>query len=116
MQQKPHVLFVCGKNKWRSPTAERIYKHDQRIDVRSAGMSEKSRHTISRDDVLWADLILVMESEYKSRLRDMFRDLALPLVENLDIPDEFQYMDAELVDLIERKVEAHIDKLMNAES
>ena len=37
MSKKPHVLFVCGRNQWRSPTAARIYANDQRIEVRSAG-------------------------------------------------------------------------------
>lgn len=108
---KPHILFVCGKNKWRSPTAERIYKNDQRIEVRSAGMSGKSRHPISSDDVGWADLILVMENGYKSRILGLFRDLSLPRIENLDIPDEYEYMDEELIELIETKVEFYIEEL-----
>lgn len=108
---KPQILFVCGKNKWRSPTAERIYKNDQRIEVRSAGMSGKSRHPISQDDVGWADLILVMENGYKSRILSLFRDLSLPRIENLDIPDEYEYMDEELIELIETKVEFYIEEL-----
>lgn len=109
--EKPHILFVCGKNKWRSPTAERIYKDDERIEVRSAGMSAKSKHTLSNDDIEWADLILVMESGYKSRISGMFRDLSLPKIENLDIPDEYEYMDEELIEMIEGRVEYYIEKL-----
>jgi predicted protein tyrosine phosphatase len=61
---KHHVLFVCGRNQWRSPTAERLYRADPRVEVRSAGVSPKSRHQISRSDIEWADLILVMEGNY----------------------------------------------------
>jgi predicted protein tyrosine phosphatase len=104
------ILFVCGRNKWRSPTAERIYKNDQRLEVRSAGVSEKSRHTISRADVEWADLILVMESGYKTRISEMFRGLPLPRIENLDIPDDYEYMDEELIEEIQNKVEPIIDR------
>ena len=111
MHEKPHILFVCGKNKWRSPTAERIYKDDKRIVVRSAGMSGKSKHTISNADIEWADLILVMESGYKSRILGLFRDLSLPKIENLDIPDEYEYMSDELIELIEKRVEYYIQKL-----
>jgi len=111
MHSKPHILFVCGKNKWRSPTAERIYRNDTRVEVRSAGMSGKSKHTISNDDIKWADLVLVMESGYKSRILGLFRDLSLPTIENLDIPDEYEYMDAELIELIEKRVEYYIEKL-----
>ena len=104
IHSKLNILFVCGKNKWRSPTAERIYKNDNRIEVRSAGMSGKSKHPISNNDIEWADLILVMESGYKSRILGLFRDLSLPKIENLDIPDEYEYMDEELIELIEKKL------------
>ena len=108
---KPHILFVCGKNQWRSPTAERIYRDDKRIEVRSAGMSSKSKHPISKADIEWAELILVMERGYKSRIVGSFRDASLPAIENLDIPDEYQYMDEELIDLIEKGAEFHIHRL-----
>ncbi len=105
---KPHILFVCGKNLWRSPTAENIYKKDKRIEVRSAGVSSKSKHPISNDDIEWADLILVMENRYKSRILGLFRDVSLPKIENLDIPDEYENMDEELIDIIKRGVEYYI--------
>jgi predicted protein tyrosine phosphatase len=112
MHTKPHILFVCGKNKWRSPTAERFYKADRRIEVRSAGVSAKSKHTISTDDIEWADLILVMESKYRSRILGLYRDLSLPKIENLDIPDEYEFMDAELIELIEKRAEYTIENLV----
>jgi protein-tyrosine phosphatase len=74
-------------------------------------MCGKSRHPISPDDVGWADLILVMENGYKSRILSLFRDLSLPRIENLDIPDEYEYMDEELIELIETKVEFYIEEL-----
>ena len=110
IHEKPHILFVCGKNKWRSPTAERIYKNDERIEVRSAGMSRKSKHPLSNGDIEWADLILVMESRYKSHILGLFRNFSLPRIENLDIPDEFEYMDKELIELIEKRVEYYLEE------
>ncbi len=110
IHEKPHILFVCGKNKWRSPTAERIYKNDERIEVRSAGMSGKSKHPISNSDIKWADLILVMEGRYEAWISGLFRDLPLPRIENIDIPDEYEYMDDELIELIEKRVEYYIEK------
>jgi len=109
MASKPHILFVCGKNKWRSPTAERIYHHDNRIDVRSAGMGSKSKHQITEADIKWADIILVMEDGYKSWIMGLFRQLTLPKIENLDIPDEYEYMEEELIKLIKNGVEYHIN-------
>jgi predicted protein tyrosine phosphatase len=74
-------------------------------------MSGKSSHPISDNDVEWADLILVMESGYKSRISGLFRDFSLPKIENLDIPDEYQYMDEELIEIIENRVEYYIQRL-----
>lgn len=110
MTEKLHILFVCGRNRWRSPTAEFVYRNDARVDVRSAGVSEKSRHTISSADIHWADQILVMESRYKTRISEMFHGLPLPPMENLDIPDEYEYMDSELVEMIKMSVESVIQK------
>ena len=110
---KPKILFVCSRNKWRSPTAQNIYENDSRIEVRSAGLSEKSPHIISDSDILWANLILVMESKHKTRIQDLFRDIELPPIKSLDVPDEYKYMDEELIKLIEIGVEHHIKLLDN---
>jgi predicted protein tyrosine phosphatase len=109
----PHILFVCGRNQWRGPTAVQIYKNDNRIDVRSAGMSEKSRHALSAEDITWADLILVMENRYKTRILEKFHKLSLPEIANLDIPDEYPYMDAELIESIQKGVEFYIGRIEN---
>lgn len=52
-----------------------------------------------------------MESGYKSRILGFFRDLSMPKIENLDIPDEYEYMDDELVEISEQGVEFHIQNL-----
>src|SRR6185369_16359370 len=97
---KPKILFVCGRNKRRSPTAQNIYRNDPRMEVRSAGTSETSPHAISEADLRWADLILVMENKYKGRISALFRNVNFPLIKSLDVPDEYEYMDEELVELI----------------
>lgn len=105
--EKTNILFICSKNKWRSPTAEKIYKNDNRFNVRSAGVSESSKRKVSFKDIEWADLILVMEQNHKSRIRKTFREIKyLPPIESLDIPDDFQYMDPELIELIKIQTEA----------
>ncbi len=109
--ERPHILFVCGRNKWRSPTAERLYRNDERIEVRSGGASAKSRHPTSYADIQWADLILVRDGFYKSWMRAKFRDFPLPRIENLDIPDEYEYRYEELIDSIRSGVEYHIEQI-----
>lgn len=103
--ERPNILFVCGRNQWRSPTAARLYARDRRIHVRSAGVSPKSRRTVTSSDIEWADLILVMERKHRSRLMGAFRDLDLPLIESLEIPDEYESMDEELCQLIRQGTE-----------
>lgn len=107
---KPHILFVCSKNKWRSPTAAKIYANDQRVEVKSAGLSGKSNHQISNKDVEWADLILTMEKNHKVRIVAAFRrEIDLPPIEVLGIPDEYKFMDEELIELIRDGTEYNLE-------
>ncbi|WP_296459918.1 hypothetical protein [Rubinisphaera sp.] len=104
-----NVLFVCGRNQWRSPTAETIYRNDDRFNVRSAGVSDQSSRKVTTKTVVWADVIFVMESDYGSRIRKTFRELKMPRIVNLEIPDVYQYMDQELIELIQQGVESYFD-------
>jgi predicted protein tyrosine phosphatase len=113
MDGKPHILFVCARNRWRSPTAERLYRNDERIEVHSTGLSDKSPHPLSEADIRWADLILVMEADQKSRITGKYCHLTLPRLASLDIPDEYEYMNDELIDLIRSGVEYHINGFAN---
>jgi len=93
-----NLLFVCGRNKWRSPTAVKVFGNIQAISVKSAGVSPKSKHQISENDILWADLIIVMELSYRARILGTFRHLNLPPIESLNILDEYEFMNIELID------------------
>ena len=104
-REKHSVLFVCSRNQWRSPTAEQIWRRHPQLNVRSGGTSPNARHTVSEADIDWADVVIVMEQKHKSRLAADFGDLlADKPVYVLDIPDEYKYMDPELVELLERSV------------
>ena len=100
------VLFVCSRNQWRSPTAEVVYQNDARVAARSAGLSSTARQRVSEKLLLWADLVLVMEHEHKRRLYEQFPDLMDEVrTEVLDIPDDYPFMDPELIELIHQRVE-----------
>lgn len=103
------LLFLCSRNQWRSPTAEAVYRDDPRVEVSSAGVSSAARRRVSEKGVNRADLIVVMEHEHRQRLREAFPQLDVP-VEVLDIPDDFGFMDAELVALIRERVEPLITR------
>lgn len=104
-----NILFVCTKNKWRSPTAEQIYKDYPNLDVRSAGISSSARKPINSSDIQWANIIFVMENKHKQYLHQQFRNqLNNKVLIVLDIPDDYQYMDAELIAWLTEAVDAHL--------
>lgn len=99
------VLFVCGRNRRRSPTAEMLYRADPRFSVRSGGTSESSKRRVQHSDLQWADLIIVMERKYEARLRARFPEVeSFPPTCSLDIPDDFEFGDEELIDLLQPAV------------
>ena len=99
------ILVVCSQNKWRSPTAEAIYRHDPRFAIRSAGLSKHSPHVLSQSDLEWADLLLYMEKDHLEKIKEIFSNTKLPKAINLDIPDDYRYMDPELIEILKEKIE-----------
>ena len=111
MSRRPNILVVCGRNKRRSPTAEHLFKNDQRLCIRSAGTSESSRRRVTEADLGWADLVLAMEAKHAARLRRQFAHIQLPPMRSLDIPDDFEFMSPELVGLLGPMVEQAIEEM-----
>ncbi len=110
--QRMKILFICSMNKWRSPTAEAVFRKREGVTVRSAGTSRKARRQVNQADIRWAGLILVMEDKHRSRLRAEFRgEVQHKEVHVLDIPDDYRFMDPELIELIQDAVEPMIIKL-----
>lgn len=105
MKERIKVLFVCSRNQWRSPTAEQVFRRHPALAVRSAGTSASARRQVGDADLAWADVIVVMESRHKSRLMQSHAGLLAgkPLYV-LDIPDDYRFMDPELIDLLEAAV------------
>ena len=100
-----NVLFVCSRNQWRSPTAERVWRSHPDLSVRSGGTSTNARHPVNGNDLAWCEVIFVMEEKHKSRLRAQFgRLLEHKTIHVLDIPDEYQFMQPELVEQLELSV------------
>jgi predicted protein tyrosine phosphatase len=98
---KKHVLFLCSRNKLRSPTAETIFSGHPAIEVDSAGLSNDAEVPLTFEQIEWADLILVMEKVHRSRLNQKFHSaLSKKRIGVLDIPDEYDYMDPELIRLL----------------
>ncbi|HHX2526575.1 TPA: low molecular weight protein tyrosine phosphatase family protein [Neisseria subflava] len=106
-----NALFICSRNQWRSPTAETVFRRYPNVQARSAGTSPNARHTVSIDDIAWADKIFVMEQKHKSRLLAQFpRALQYKEMIVLDIPDDYRYMDEELIEILKVSVVPYLYK------
>lgn len=99
------VLFVCSRNRRRSPTAETIFSEYEGIEVESAGLERDAEITIDRDAIRHADIIFVMEKTHQRKLLQQFgSELKHKRVVCLDIRDRYGYMEPALVALLRRKV------------
>ncbi len=105
-----NVLFICARNQWRSPTAERVFRDDARFSVRSCGVSSSARRRLHAGDLVWADVVFVMESRHRTQVLRQFRDaLGETPLHVLEIPDDYHFMDPELIDLLRDRVAAYFE-------
>lgn len=103
------LLFVCSRNQWRSKTAEALFRDRPGLSVRSAGTAASARIKVTQALLHWADVVFVMEPKHASVLRKRFgfRNAIC-----LDLPDDYPYMDPELVEILE----GHLVAFLGTES
>ena len=100
-----NVLFIYTQNRLRSPTAEQVFANWPGIETASAGLGNEAEVPVSPELLAWADTVFVMEKVHRSRLSAKFgRHLNGKQVICLDIPDEYEYMDPDLIRLLKQKV------------
>ncbi|MBT2335643.1 low molecular weight protein tyrosine phosphatase family protein [Variovorax paradoxus] len=104
-----HALFICSRNRLRSPTAAQVFSTMDDVETDSAGLAADAECPISLEQLVWADVIFVMEKVHRGKLSHRFgRHLNGKKVICLDIPDNYDFMQPELVALLERKVSPHL--------
>lgn len=100
-----NVLFLCSQNKLRSPTAEAIFSDYKDLQVSSAGLDSSAVVTLHSETLEEADIIFVMERSHCHRLAKKFKPyLKDKRVICLDIPDEYDFMEPELIEILKKKV------------
>jgi predicted protein tyrosine phosphatase len=106
------ILFICSQNKLRSPTAEVLFSIYKGLEVSSAGTDRGAETPVSADLVEWAETIFVMENHHREKLRRQYGKLlgAKRLVV-LRIPDEYTFMQPELVDLLKSRMLPYLPKI-----
>jgi len=101
---KKHLLFLCSRNKLRSPTAEAIFANHPGVEADSAGLNPDAEVPLSEEQIEWADLILVMEKVHRTRLNRKFKSaLAGKRIAVLYIPDNYPFMDPTLITLLKTR-------------
>lgn len=105
----PRLLFVCSQNKLRSPTAEAVFRGRAGLEVDSAGLNHDAVVPLSVEQLEWADVVLVMETTHRNRLARRFKiHLKEKRVAVLGIPDEYDFMDPELIRLLEARCRPYL--------
>ena len=99
------LVFVCSENRLRSPTAEAVFSEHDRVEAIGAGTNADATTPVSGDLIEWADIIIVMEKSHKHKLTKKYKELlkGKKLVV-LGIPDNYDYMQPELVQLLKSRV------------
>ncbi len=100
-----NLLFICTANKLRSATAETVFSAYDGINAIGAGTDKDAPTTVGLDLIEWADKIFVMEQAHKNKVTKRFyHDLKDKRLIVLGIPDDYKYMDEELVMLLKYKI------------
>lgn len=102
-----NLLFICSKNRWRSPTAELLFKNHPQHAAQSAGTSDKARIRVSQKMIDHADVIFVMERKHKDLLRQRFDITGKQLIV-LDIEDNYHFNDLELIEILKEALREYL--------
>ena len=104
-----HLLFICSRNKWRSRTAEDLYRNVPGYAAKSAGTEPGARQRVTEGLLGWADLIFVMETRHRDYLQAKFAEaISGKRVICLRIPDDFTYNDPDLIDLLKANLSPYL--------
>jgi len=105
------ILFVYTANIDRSPTAELIYSQRIDLEVKSAGIYNYAMTPISLELINWADIILCMEKKHKQNIEKKYSThIENKVIDFLDVPDIYDYMNINLVNIIREKTDAWLYK------
>ena len=104
-----NVLFICSQNRLRSPTAEQVFSNWPGIDTASAGLNHDAENPVTPELLEWSELIFVMERAHRNKLTAKFKShLKDARIICLNIPDDFDFMAPDLIQLLRNRVPHHL--------
>lgn len=110
-----NLLFVCARNRRRSPTAEAVFAGVGGVETDSAGLSPDAEQRLTAEQIGWADVVFVMERRHRAALsRGFGGTLRGKRVVCLNVPDDFEYGDPDLVRLLWERVPLSVPLLAAA--
>ena len=99
------ILFICGKAKQRSPTAEHIFAELPNVETDSAGLSTDSDIVLSSEQIEWASDTVVMEKSQLRRLKTKYgKHTTGKRIVCFDIADNYDFMQEELIALLKQRI------------
>ena len=97
------------QNRLRSPTAEAVCQGVEGVEAISAGTNNDAEQPVTGDLIEWADVVIAMERVHRNRLNHRFRAaLKGKQLIVLGIPDEYDYMQPELISLLRTRLQRWI--------
>lgn len=79
-------------------------------EARSAGTQPGARIVVTEGHLGWADIVFAMEKSHVAKLRDRFPEaLEGKRLVALHIPDDYEFMQPELVDELHAKLAPYVD-------
>lgn len=103
------VLCVCSGGVLRSPTAAWLLsKQPFSFNTRSCGDQEYALIPLTEELVVWADEIVVMDEYHQQSVmkiltKNVGEDQAWPLIHVLGIPDNYEFKDPELIEIMKSR-------------
>ena len=101
------VLTVCSANMLRSPTmAVVLAAEPYNFNTRSAGVSGYALIHVTEDLLVWCDEVVCADTEHALWIRDKMMEWMIdkPIID-LQIPDQYEYRNPELIELIKERYE-----------
>ena len=102
------VLTVCSANMLRSPTIAHVLSAEPyNFNTRSAGVAGFALIPVTEDLLVWADEVVCADTEHALWVRNKMMTWMLdkPIID-LQIPDNYEYRNPELIELIKERYES----------
>eukprot|EP01042_Synura_sphagnicola_P016270 gene16270-20600_t len=91
------------------PTGEQVFADYPGIETASAGLAPDAEEVLTPEHFDEVDIIFVMEKGHRAKLNRQFKKhIGKARIVCLDIPDEFEFMQPELISLLKARVTPHL--------